>query len=352
MTEATASDAPRGIDVARLAPWLAANVEGAKPPFRYRLIAGGHSNLTYSVEDATGSRWVLRRPPLGFQPGAGAHDMAREHRIQAALAGSAVPVASMAAVCDDASINDAPFYVMRFVDGVVVDTPQQVTESLPDAASRRQAAESLVDALVALQAIDVDAVGLGTLGRRENYIARQLNRLRQVWDKTKTRELPLIEAVHAGLAARIPADAKPGLVHGDFRLGNVMLDRASHRVAAVLDWELATLGDPRADVAYLLCSWEEPGDPEPGVWLAAAPTRAGNFPKKDALIARYAAKTGTDASSLDYFRALAYWRIAVIAEGIKRRYMSGAMGREADLDFIEARIRDRAAMAERFLAKV
>lgn len=343
------TDGLKGIDAASLERWLAANVAGATPPFRYRLIAGGHSNMTFAVEDAGGARWVLRRPPLNFKPGSGAHDMAREHCIQSALAGSGVPVATMAALCEDSTVNDAPFYVMRYVDGEVIDTPKQVAESLTDAASRTQAAESLVDALAALQAVDVDAVGLGTLGRRENYVARQLSRMRDVWEKTRTRELPVIESVHAALAARIPSDVKPGLVHGDLRLGNVMLDRASHRVAAVLDWELAALGDPRADIAYLLCSWEEPGDPEPGVWLATAPTRAGDFPSKDVLIRRYAEKTGIDATSLDYFRSFAYWRIAVIAEGIKRRYLAGAMGRDADIDFIEARIRDRAAMAERFL---
>jgi aminoglycoside phosphotransferase (APT) family kinase protein len=346
-TEADSS-APRGIDAPRLEPWLAAHLEGARPPFRYRLIAGGHSNLTYAVDDAAGARWVLRRPPLAAAH-SGAHDMAREYRIQAALAASEVPVAPMAALCEDEAVLGAPFYVMRFVDGTVVDRPARAREALPDSAARQRATHSLVDALAALHRVDIDSVDLGTLGPRGDYVARQLSRMRRVWEKTKTRDLPIAETLHARLAECIPREPRTSLLHADFRLGNAIVDPATHRVAAVLDWELSALGDPRADLAFLLCSWDEPGDAAPGIWMEEAPTRAGGFPPREELVARYAAQTGAEVSDLDYFRALAYWRVGVIAEGIKRRYASGAMAAVGDLEAIEQRVRGRFALAERFL---
>jgi len=341
----------KGIDEEQLASWLAANV-GGQPPFTVALIAGGHSNLTYAIDDAGGVRRVLRRPPLGVAHSR-AHDMAREYKIQAALAGSSVPVPKMLALCEDEAVIGAPFYVMNWVEGVVIDHPSRVDAALPDQAARHAAAGSLVDALAALHAVDLDAIGLADLGPRGGYVARQLNRMQNVWQKTKTRELALIGRLHDRLAARIPPEVRACLLHSDFRLGNVLIDPARRQVAAVLDWELAAIGDPRADIAFLLCSWDQPEDPSPSVWMSEPPTRAGGFPSREAVAARYAERTSVDVSELDYFRALAYWRNAVIAEGIKRRYQSGAMAAEtvnsADIEAIERKIHARAALAEHFL---
>lgn len=347
----TGDKALRGVDPVRLEPWLAARLPDAQPPFRYTLIAGGHSNLTFQVSDAAGQCWVLRRPPIGAS-GVGAHDMAREHRIQRALAGSDVPIAPMVTLCTDPAVNDSPFYIMDFVDGVVVDRPSRVLATLPGRAERTVAANSLVDALAAMHRTDLQQVGLADLGRSADYVARQLRRMRKVWDETKTRELPRIESVGEALSRFIPAETRTSLLHCDFRLGNVMLDRLSHKVSAVLDWELAALGDPRVDLAFLLCSWDQPDDPSPGVWMEEAPTRAGGFPSRDELVARYAANSGMGEAAvqdIDYFCGLAYWRIAIIAEGIKRRYMSGAMGKDADMDAIERRIHARAEFAAHYL---
>jgi|SRR6185369_3925180 len=343
----------KGIDEERLASWLAMRV-GGQPPFTATLIAGGHSNLTYAIDDAAGVRRVLRRPPLGVAHSR-AHDMAREYKIQAALARSKVPVPNMLALCEDEAVIGAPFYVMSWAEGVVIDHPSRVGAALPDATDRGAVADSLIDALAALHAVDLDAIGLSNLGPRGGYVARQLNRMQNVWQKTRTRDFPLIERLHDRLASRIPPEARSCLLHSDFRLGNVLIDPPGRRVSAVLDWELAALGDPRADVAFLLCSWDQSEDPSPSVWMSEPPTRAGGFPSREAVAARYAERTGLDVSDLDYFRALAYWRNAVIAEGIKRRYQSGAMGAEtvdsAHIEAIERRVQGRAALAEHFLDK-
>ena len=340
---------PKGIDAAALEAWFPRNVAGTQAPLHFELIAGGHSNLTFSVEDAAGRKFALRRPPLGFKPQHGAHDVGREYRIIAALKNATVPVPLAEAMCKDDGVIGAPFYVMRWVDGRILDRASQVEAMLPTADDRRQASFNLIDTLAALHACDVDQVGLGDLGARENYLERQLTRLRQVWEKTKTRELPIIESLHEQLLAQRPPQRYTGLVHSDFRFGNLMLDE-SGGVAAVLDWELCALGDVLVDVGFLMTNWDQPGDAWPDVWMQPPPTRAGGFPSRDELLARYAEKTGYDLRSIEYYCAFCYWRIAIIAEGIKRRYQSGAMSSQhTDLDAVERRVRDRAAMARRYL---
>ena len=207
-------------------------------------------------------------------------------------------------------------------------------------------AESLVDAMADLHRVDIDAVGLGDLGPRVDHLSRQIERMRRVWDKTKTRELPIIESIHSRLLSARPAQRYTGLVHSDFRLGNVILG-AHGTVAAILDWELGALGDVLIDVGGLLSNWDEPDDPWPDVWMQPAPTRAGGFPTKRDLVARYAARTGFDVRDIDYYRAFNYWRIAVIAEGMKRRYETGALSTGAvDVGAIAQRVVNRARMAE------
>jgi aminoglycoside phosphotransferase (APT) family kinase protein len=317
----------RGIDEARVGAWLADHIDGVAPPFDYDLIAGGHSNLTYRVTDASGRRLVLRRPPLGHVL-ATAHDMAREHRIISALGPTPVPVAPTFGLCEDEAVNGAPFYVMGFVDGVVLDHPETAA-ALPET-TRYAAGLHLADVLADLHSVDVDAVGLGDLARRDGYIERQLKRWSKQWQASKTRELPAIEEVERALAANVPEQRGVAVVHGDYRFGNCLVDPEAGRIAAVLDWELCTLGDPLADVGYLGVYWTEPGAT---ARRANDPTGAGGFPSYGDLLGRYAARTGRDVTGVDYYVAFSSWRLAVISEGVYARYLHGVMADEsADVD--------------------
>lgn len=340
--------AATGIDPAATEAWLRARVPDLAAPVTTELAAGGHSNLTFRITDAHGRKFALRRPPTGTLP-PGAHDVLREHRILSALQGSRVPVPPVIAACDDPSVNGAPYYVMDWVDGPIVDDPARVETVLPTNASRREAAFRLVDTLAALHQVDVDAVGLGDLGPRNDYLARQLARMHQVWQRTKTREYPLIDELHERLQKDCPPQVHTGLVHSDYRFGNVILG-PDGAPAAVLDWELCALGDVLVDLGFLLANWDAPDDHWPNVWLAMPPTRAGGFPSRAEMVARYEAATGWDVSRIHYYRAFVLWRIAIIAEGIKRRYASGAMGaKQGDLDVLEQRVRDRAELAAQAL---
>ena len=314
------NDVVRGIDVERVSAWLAEHVDSATPPFACSLIVGGHSNLTYLVVDATGRRMVLRRPPLGHVL-ATAHDMAREHRIISAVGRTNVPVAPALGLCTDDAVNGAPFYVMGFVDGVVLDDPAKATPL--DGSTRRALGFALVDVLADLHAVDVDAVGLGDLAKREGYVERQVKRWSTQWDGSKTRELPAIEEVARRLRAAIPTQAGVAIAHGDYRFGNCLCEPATGRIAAVLDWELCTLGDPLADLGYLGVYWS---DPERGSGRQNDPTTAGGFPTYRELVDRYAARTGRDVGNIDYYVAFSCFRLAVISEGVYARYLHGVMG--------------------------
>ena len=314
-----------GVDEGRVVPWLEANVRGFQGPASFTLIAGGHSNLTYGVTDANDARYVLRRPPLGHVLES-AHDMGREHKIIAALGPTAVPVPPALAFCDDTSVNDAPFYVMGFVDGHIVRTAD-VARSKLTVEQRRTAGESLIDVMADMHAVDVDAVGLGDLGRKEGYIERQLKRwYKQVkgsQELTK-RELPDVDHVHDILASQVPEQGPAAIVHGDYRLDNCMIGHDG-RVAAVLDWELCTLGDPMADVGLLMVYWNDPDDLSQALVTASATTVEG-FPRRAELLARYAERSGRDLSKVDYYVAFGYWKLACILEGVYARYQAGVMG--------------------------
>ena len=327
-----AADVPVGIDRDAVTSWFADHVAGARPPLRFHRVAGGHSCLTYIVTDAAGQRFVLRRPPMGHVL-ATAHDVAREHRVMAALQDSGVPVPAMIGLSPGDDVNGAPFYVMAHVDGVVLHDLDDATNLLPDDAARRRAGETLVDALVALHAVDPAEVGLGDLSKGSGYVARQLRRWSQQWEAAATRDRPEMPQLHAWLEAHQPADVPPRIVHGDFRLGNA-IHRPDGSVAAVLDWELCALGDPMADVSYLLRSWGPPtGSPE-GDAGAATGTHASlatGFPAREELIARYARLSGRPVDDLAFWIAFHCWRSASITEGVYRRYIDGAMA-NADED--------------------
>jgi aminoglycoside phosphotransferase (APT) family kinase protein len=326
----------RGIDRDRVTEWFREHVPEATPPLAFSLITGGHSNLTYRVEDARARAFVLRRPPLGAVL-ATAHDMGREHRIVSALADTPVPVPPVFGLCEDESVNGAPFYVMEFVEGFVLETADQ-TKAHFEREQRGEIGRSVIRVLADLHAVDPDGVGLGDLGRREAYLARQLKRWRSQWEKSKTRELPAMEEVHQALLSAMPEQVGASVVHGDYRLGNMIVG-ADARIAAVLDWELCTLGDPLADVGYVMNNWAEPGESVPSARGAAlSPTLAGGFPTRAEFLAAYAERTGRDTSRVDYYRAFQYWRLAAIVEGVLSRYLKGVMGGAADTDAFRAQV--------------
>ena len=276
-----------GLHVDRVSAWLVANVDGATAPFAFELITGGRSNLTFKVVDASGRAMVLRRPPTGAVL-ATAHDMEREHRIISAVGRTDVPVPRTLAVCRDTAVNDAPFYVMSFVDGVVLDSAEKGRLLTPD--QRRHAGLHLIDVLADLHAVDVDAVGLGDLARRDGYVERQVRRWTSQWEKSKTRELPAIDEVARRLAANIPQQQGVAIAHGDYRFGNCLVDLERAEVAAVLDWELCTLGDPLADVGYLGVYWSDPGEAQ---LRPNDPTGIDGFPTYRELVERYARRHGS-----------------------------------------------------------
>jgi aminoglycoside phosphotransferase (APT) family kinase protein len=321
MSEQTEAAAPEGIDRGGVEEWFERHVESARPPLEFERISGGRSNLTYGVTDAAGRRWALRRPPLGKRLGS-AHDMGREHTVIAALAQTPVPVPPVAGFCDDDSVNGAPFYVMEFVEGPVLRSAEEAKAF--DEATRRQIGERVVDTLVAIHAVEPDAVGLGELGRKQDYVNRQLRRWHGQWEKSKTREVPLVDDVHRRLSERIPEQGPATIVHGDYRLDNMILSPRGE-VAAVVDWELCTLGDPLADIGLLLVYWSEPGDELLPLFDPA--TTAPGFPGRDQVRARYAERSGRDLSEIDFFVALGYWKLAVILEGVYSRYASGQYGK-------------------------
>jgi len=339
-----------GLDRAAVAAWMDDHVGGLVGPVAFTLVGGGHSNLTYAARDRRGRGWVVRRPPLSGAAGK-AHDMGREYRVLTALAPTVVPVPDPVALCEDARVNGCPFYVMELVEGHVVDNPAAAERALPTTALRRRASDQLVDVLADLHRVDIDAVGLGDSARRDDFLDRQLHRLRQVWEQTKTRELPAVERLHARLVQRAPAQRHTGIVHSDYRFGNVIVDDAGD-LRAVLDWELWTLGDVLADVGFLLNNWYEPGEDTPLVWMEVPPTVAGGFATRAQVAARYAERTGFDLADLSYYRAFQYWKVAVIAEGVKRRYEARSMA-NADVDFahLDRRVIDLLGLAEHHLAE-
>jgi aminoglycoside phosphotransferase (APT) family kinase protein len=312
--------APAGIDPGPVTAWLAERVPALDGPLTFELITGGHSNLTFRVTDQAGRGWVLRRPPLK-QVLATAHDMSREHTIIAALGPTDVPVPPVVGLCTDEAVNGAPFYVMDFVDGTIVrDIGIAQRLSLEQ---RRVAGESLVDVLARIHAVDVDAVGIGDLGKREDYLARQLRRWYSQFEKSKTREVPIVDEVHAALVSAMPPQIGSTIVHGDYRLDNCMVGDDGN-VVAVLDWELCTLGDPLADLGLLMV-YTPPAEEAASLGLPA-PAAIEGFPSQAEMLDRYAQVSGRDLSAIRYYVAFGYWKLACIVDGVYARYAGGAMG--------------------------
>jgi aminoglycoside phosphotransferase (APT) family kinase protein len=319
-----------GIDVPRLAAWLARELPGSGRISAIDLIAGGRSNLTYGLTLDGGRRIVLRRPPLGHVLPT-AHDMGREYRVLSALGhGTAVPVPTTLAFCDDEEVIGARFYLMDFVEGRVLRTREDAADITPEQA--RGLSDALAEALAAIHTVDVEAVGLGDFGRPSGYMERQLKRWGKQWDSSQeavratgdTHDLPEYDRLVARLAERLPADAPARLVHGDFRLDNA-LARLEPRpqIAAVVDWEMSTLGDPLSDLGLTLVYWAEAADAEQ-LPVGATITSAPGFLTRREFAGRYAELTGYDLADLDFYVAFACFKLAVILEGIHARYLQNA----------------------------
>jgi aminoglycoside phosphotransferase (APT) family kinase protein len=306
-----------GLDLSRLAGWFAATVPGvADEPLKAQLIAGGRSNLTYEVTDGWAT-WIVRRPPLGHVL-ATAHDMAREFRVVSALRDTEVPVPRTYALCEDEGVLGAPFYVMERVAG----TPyRHATQLQPLGAERTRAISiGLIDVLATLHEVDPAAVGLGDFGRPEGFLARQVRRWRKQLDASHSRDLPAADELHARLIANVPPETTPGVVHGDYRLDNVLVDD-NDRPVAVIDWEMATIGDPLTDLA-LLVVYQRLGTLLAGNIVADASSAPG-FLNEDELIERYTARSDRDLSRFGFYLGLASFKVAAILEGIHYRHLHG-----------------------------
>ena len=337
-----------GIQADTVSAWLDDNVASAQGPYCFALITGGHSNLTYQVTAADGSRYVLRRPPLGMVL-ATAHDMAREYRIIAAAAKASIPVPKALALCPDDSVNGAPFYIMSFVDGVVLHDAEVADATVPDHSDRATLSQSVVDVLADLHLADPAQIGLGDLARTDAYLDRQLKRWKRQWESAKTRDLPTMDAAFDLLTKAKPEQRYSGIVHGDYRLGNMLIDPAQASVAAVLDWELCTLGDVLADVGYLLNNWVQPGEDSPR-GATAFPTMHGGFSTRRELVEAYSTRTGFEVEGIGYYRAFQNWRLAAIVEGVLARYLSGVMADESvDTDDYKSQVEQLADEALRLI---
>jgi aminoglycoside phosphotransferase (APT) family kinase protein len=310
---------PPGLDLDRLDSYLRRERPGlVRGNLTAELIGGGRSNLTYRVSDGV-STWIVRRPPLGHVL-ATAHDMAREHRVISALAGTAVPVPRTLLLCADTSVIGAVFFVMEQAPGTVYRRREQ-TAALT-AGQRERLARALVETLADLHDVDPAAVGLADFGRPQGYLDRQVRRWSGQLDQSRSRDLAGIDELRSRLQQRVPRTQRDSIVHGDFRLDNALVDSAdSGRVTAVLDWEMATLGDPMADLGLLLVYWDGLGSLDNPI-VDAAGARAG-FPSGDSLARWYAERTDLDLTDLRWYVAFGYYKLAVILEGIHYRYVCG-----------------------------
>lgn len=319
MTPAPASpqSGPRGLDLGR----LRGHLDAARPglvagELSGRLIEGGRSNLTYVITDGS-ARWVVRRPPLGHVL-ATAHDMRREHRVIRALHGTAVPVPEPLLLCEDESVLGAPFYVMEYVEGVPYRTADQLAPLGPE--RTRRAVLGLVDTLVDLHAVDPAAVGLGDFGRPEGFLDRQLRRWGKQLAASRGRDLPGIDELHGALGRALPDSPAPTVVHGDFRLDNVLIGGPDDTIRAVLDWEMSTLGDPLTDLGLLAMYSADLGMADSPVSTTSG---APGHPSPAELIERYAARSGRDTAAIAWYTAFAWFKLAVILEGIHYRFTLG-----------------------------
>jgi aminoglycoside phosphotransferase (APT) family kinase protein len=310
---------------AAVVAWLEARGVQLAGPVRSELISGGRSNLTYQLTDAEGQRLIVRRPPFD-RVLATAHDMSREWRFISAVQPTPVPVPDPIALSPtpDGSPMGVPFYVMSYVDGLIFH--DAAAASVVEPPVRAASAQSLVDNMALLHQVDIDAVGLGDIAKREDHMARQLRRWKIQWDQSTSTEITAVDELHDRLVDRIPPQQRATIVHGDFRLGNMICAPTTGEIRAVLDWELATLGDPLIDFSWMLSSWAEPTSSTGLNRGSEAPSVLPGFPSRQWMIDRYATQSGLDLSDLPVYLAFSAWRGCCISAGVLARYESGAMG--------------------------
>ncbi len=319
--DAAALEKPPLLVVENVEAFLDEHALGRGPLRISRIGRGDGSNVAFLIERDQ-ARYVLRRPPRPPLPPS-AHDMVREARLQRALAELGIRVPAIVAVCEDDSVLGVPFYVMDFLEGHVAD--QVLPPGLESEAQRRKLGLELVDRLGEIHAVDVDTPALSSFVRPGSYLERQVRRWSQLWLLNRTRELPAMQEVERALSRELPEPLRPTVVHGDYRLGNMMLGaRDPSEIIAVLDWEMGAIGDPRADVGYLLATYNEPGAPPNAIGLTGVTAMPG-FPSKLELVQRYVEATGRDVEPIAWFEALALWKTAVFCEAIYGRFIRGEL---------------------------
>ncbi len=325
---------PEGYNVTAVEAWVADNVVGLTPPFKWTRLQGGHSNLTYRIDDPKGRAAVIRRPPQGeLLPKA--HDMSREWALISGLGPTPVPVAPALGFCESPDVTGAWFYVMELIDGKPLYSPAD-TEALVPEDKRRAMAWSFIDVLADLHSLDPDDIGLDDLGKKEDYIGRQLRTWFRSWTSSAgdaDYDDPQTHDLRDFLAANIPDQGPARVVHGDYGVHNCLIG-ADATVVAVVDWEISTLGDPLADLGYALNQWAEPGDDREG-----AATMVPGFPSRAELAARYGERSGRDLSLLDYYIGFNWWKSACIIHGVYARYCAGKKSAEGvDMGNLRMRI--------------
>jgi aminoglycoside phosphotransferase (APT) family kinase protein len=330
------SETPVGFDVSLVEPWLAAHTR-VVPPCRWTRLTGGHSNLTYLLADSNGAEFVIRRPPQGdLLPKA--HDMFREYRIIEALHPVGIPVAEPVGYCDDRAVCDRHFYVMAKVGGSALYNGTDTAQHL-DLAARGRVGESFMSVLASIHSVDPADVGLGELGRPDGYVGRQLRTWYGSWTASAEAadyDDPRVHELHEWLLDKMPEQGPGRVVHGDYGVHNSMVS-SDGKIVAILDWEIATLGDPLADFAYALNAWAEPTDPHAA--LGDAATAIEGFSSRDELTSFYADKTGADLSNLPYYRSFNSFKTACIIHGVYARYVRGQKSTEGvDLQGLYDRI--------------
>jgi aminoglycoside phosphotransferase (APT) family kinase protein len=337
---------PPGLDETQIDSWLARAAPAVARPVTAEVLSGGRSNLTFTLTDATGRQWVLRRPPLHVGIGTG-HDVLREFQIIRALAGATgVPVPTPVAGSADLDVIGAPFYLMDYVDGIILADPDAARGLNPRA--RLDLSESVVATLATLHSVDIDAIGLTELRRPGDLVSRQLKQWLTQLAKHDGLVAEKLRAMGRTLASRVTPAQRTSLVHGDYKLGN-MVATSIGGVAAVLDWELTSIGDPLIDIGWLIASWAPADDDRP--WVAIPPTTAGGFAEPSRLGELYARHSGLDVGQLDFFVAFAYWRWSCINLVTLARFASGAMGsRTIDTTAMQGQIEWQVTAAERALA--
>lgn len=351
MSEHDESTGPEGYEVEAVEAWISENVEGLTPPLIWTRLQGGHSNLTYQIEDTQGRLAVIRRPPRGeLLPKA--HDMSREWALISALGPTPVPVAEALGFCESPDVTGAWFYVMGFVDGRPLYESADTEDWVPEE-QRVTLGHSFIDVLADLHSLDPDEIGLGDLGKKEDYVGRQLRTWYRSWTSSAgpaQYDDPRAHELQEWLAANIPDQGPARVVHGDYGLHNT-LSGSDSKIVAVVDWEISTLGDPLADLAYALNGWAQPDDEIPIRDDAA--TAVPGFPTRDELAARYAERTGRDLSQLDYYVSFNWWKSACIIHGVYARYMEGKKSTEGvDMENLFERITRCLTMADAAASKL